>query len=180
LFLLRKTDWLWVLLFPLYLILGTFRHEAAHALMARAQGAEIIAFTFWPSFGESGDFYFGYVIWRGSTTWLTLAAPYFQDVLTYLACGIPAYYCRFRRHWVWLNLVIIGLISPLVNSGYNYLFGSDVRKLLVALPDLPVHGFFLLGLGLGLLGLMLVFTSAAQTRAKGHRNPRGTPTQLPK
>jgi len=160
---LRKRDLLWILLFPLYLVIGTFRHELSHAVVAHLQGAEILELTFWPS-TYNGKFYFGYVVWQGDTNWLTMAAPYFCDILTY-GLFFPLVFLRqFKRHWLWLNLVIIGLISPLVNSLHNYLFGSDVRRLYEDLPALPVHGCFLLGLGLGLLGLVLVFTISKQAQ----------------
>ena len=160
---LHKRDWLWIFLFPLYLLIGTLRHELSHAVVAHFQGAEILKLTFWPSMYHE-KFYFGYIVWRGETTWLTTAAPYFCDVLTYGVFFPLAFLKRFKRHWLWLNLVIIGLISPMVNSLYNYLFGSDVRKLYEVLPSLFIHGCFLLGLGLGLLGLVLVFNKSKLIR----------------
>jgi hypothetical protein len=159
----RKRDWLWILSYPFYQVLGTLRHELSHAVAAYLQGAEILKLTFLPSM-DTGNFNFGYVIWRGETTWLTIAAPYFCDILTFGIIFPLVFYKRFKAHWLWLNLVIFGLVSPLANSLYNYLFGSDVRKLHEALPDILVHGFFLLGLGLGLLGLVLVFTISKETQ----------------
>ena len=167
----RRRDWLWVLLLPVYLILSTFRHEAAHAVVATAQGAEIIKFVFWPSVHETGKFYFGYVSWRGGTTnWLVDAAPYFMDILTFSIFFPILYWVRFRWHSLWLNLVIIGLVSPIINSLYNYIRGGDIRELLAVLPDLPVHACFLLGLGLAVPGLALSFTSSAQAKAKRNKN----------
>jgi hypothetical protein len=157
----RKRDWLWLFAFPLYLLISTFRHESAHAVVAYLQGVDIQKLVFWPSF-YNGKFYFGYVLWQGEITWLALAAPYLFDIITYSFVFPLVFVKTFRRHWLWLNLVIIGLISPLVNSGYNYLRGSDVRRLHEKLPNLLVHGCFLLGLGLGLFGLVLVFTQSKQ------------------
>jgi len=166
---LQKRDLLWMLLLPLYLVIGTFRHEAAHTVVAYLQGAEIIKLAFWPSIYQD-KFYFGYVSWRGETNWLVMAAPYFFDVITYTAVFPLVFLKQFKKRWLWLNLTIIGLISPMINSMYNYLLGSDVRKLCELLPDLLIHGCFLLGLGLGLLGLVLVFTSSRQE--KGNTNIR--------
>ena len=160
---LRKRDWLWICLVPLYLLVGTFRHELSHAVAAHLQGAEILKLTFWPSIYQE-NFYFGYVSWRGETNWVVTAAPYFCDVITYGFFFPWVFFKQFRKRWLWLNLTIIGLISPLVNSLYNYLWGSDVRKLHEVLPSLLIHGCFLLGLGLGLLGLALVFTTSRQTK----------------
>jgi hypothetical protein len=67
-------------------------------------------------------------------------------------------------------MVIIGLVSPIINSLYNYIRGGDVRELLAVLPDLPVHVCFLLGLGLAVPGLVLSFTSSAQAKAKRNKN----------
>ncbi|MEA3327922.1 MAG: hypothetical protein U9R53_11570 [Chloroflexota bacterium] len=158
----RKRDLIWLFLIPLYLIMGTFRHEFSHALVAHLQGAEITKFTFWPSIQNNGTFYFGYVTMRGETSWLVDAAPYLFDILTYAIFFPLVFFLPFRKHWIWLNLVIIGVISPIINSLYNYLFGSDVEKLLAALPDLMVHGFFLLGLGLSFTGLVFLFTRSHQ------------------
>ena len=159
----RKRDWVWLLFLPVYLIIGTFRHEFSHALVTHLQGAEITKFTFWPSIHENGTFYFGYVMLRGETSWLVDAAPYLFDIITYAIFYPLVFFLPFRKHWIWLNLVIIGVISPIINSLYNYLFGSDVEKMMAALPDLMVHGFFLLGLGLTLIGLELLFTRSHQS-----------------
>ena len=168
----RKRDWLWLLLFPVYLILSTYRHEAAHAIVATMQGAEVLKFTFWPSYYENGKFYFGYVLWQGGeTNWLVDAAPYFIDLLTYSVFFPVVYWVRFRWHGQWLNLVIVGLLSPIVNTLYNYVRGGDVRDLLAVLPNFWVHVCFLLGSGLVILGLVLSFTSSVQAKMKGGKEP---------
>ena len=167
----RKRDWFWVLLLPVYLILSTYRHEAAHAIAATLQGAEVVKFVFWPSIYKTGEFYFGYVSWRGGTTnWLVDAAPYLLDILTYSIFFPIVYWIKFRWHGLWLNLVIIGLVSPIINSLYNYIKGGDVRDLLAALPNFWVHASFLLGLGLAGLGLVLSFTHSAQAKMERGNN----------
>jgi hypothetical protein len=56
-----------------------------------------------------------------------------------------------RRRWLWLNILIIGMLSGLVNSAYNY-FGrlggnfNDVGELLGALDPVAVHLYFALTL----------------------------------
>ncbi len=57
------------------------------------------------------------------------------------------------------------MISSLINSSYNYLLGSDVRKLRQWLPDLLIDGAFLLALGAGLFGLVIVFLRSAQIKS---------------
>ena len=158
----KKTDLLWTLAYPLYQTIGTIRHEGGHALVAWLQGAEIEEFVFIPRM--RGDiFYWGYVRWVGNTNWLATAAPYFLDLLTFaifflICCKLPV-----KRHWLWLNLVILGMISPLANSAYIYINSfsadsvNDIARLLAELPALPTHAYFITTLALYALGLLLVF-----------------------
>ena len=165
----RKKDLLWFLAFPVYLTIGTIRHEAAHALFAQLQGARITEFVFLPGF-RGGQLYFGYVNWiGGEVTWVTTAAPYFIDLLTFalffgLCCFVP-----FKRHWLWFNLVILGMVSPLVNSAYQYfkpgLFGSgDIGWLLEHLQPGGVHAYMLFTIGLYLAGLWFAFTRSSYVK----------------
>ena len=68
----------------------------------------------------------------------------------------------FKRRWIWLNLIAIGIISPLVNSIHNYRGGlegpNDVGRLLKLWPDNIVHGYFWLTISLYLVGLVIVFS----------------------
>jgi len=148
---LKRRDLGWLLAIPVYQTLGTIRHEGAHALMARCQGAEITRFVFWPHFREDWGFLWGYVRYQGDTTWLTTAAPYFADVLTVLLFGAVCFWARKLPRWVWLNLLILGVISPLANSLVNYVGGfyrpkNDVAKLFRVLPTWGVHLFFLVSM----------------------------------
>ena len=147
----RRRDWWWLLAYPAYQTIGTFRHEASHALWAWLEGAAIEEFVFWPT-----AFGWGYVRWEGETTWLATAAPYACDLLTFAAFFVLCTRARFKRHWVWVNLVVVGLVSPLVNSAYNYFRGGDVRRLLAALPRPAVHAYFVVTLILYTVGLILV------------------------
>jgi len=157
---LRRTDLLWLFAYPLYQIIGTFRHEGSHAIAGILQGAKITEFVFWPSIREQG-FYWGYVRSVGDTNWLFLAAPYIVDLITFVIFFALCTRVRFRRKWVWLNLIIIGMISPLVNSLYNY-WGSensrnDVGRLFADLPREVIHGYFILTLILYVIGIWIVF-----------------------
>lgn len=155
----RIRDLAWLLAYPIYQIIGTFRHEASHALTAMLQGATITEFVFWPSVTKSG-FYWGYVRFTGTTDWLCDAAPYLCDLLTFALFFFIVMWMLFRKKWIWLNLIIIGLVSPLVNSAYNY-WGSgssrnDVGKLLDALPNTAVHWYFVTSLLVYTVGIILV------------------------
>ncbi|MBN1312679.1 MAG: hypothetical protein JXB30_14780 [Anaerolineae bacterium] len=157
---LRKSDLLWLLGYPAYQLIGTLRHEAGHALAAVMQGAEILEFVWWPTVTERMGFSWGYVRWHGDTDWLTTAAPYFVDLITYVLFFLLCTRVRFKWHWLWVNTFVIGLVSPLVNSVYNYWGGfrsmNDVGKLLRDLPDWPVHGYFVLTIALYCLGLIVL------------------------
>jgi hypothetical protein len=154
----KKKDLLWLLAYPVYQIIGTVRHEGSHALAAMAEGAKVTKFVFWPNF-DLGKFYWGYASWHGSTTWLTTAAPYFCDLITFFVALVIILEVKPRRRWLWFNILIIGMLSPLVNSAYNYfrgLAGSpnyDVGRLLSALNPTAVHLYFVLTLLLYAWGL---------------------------
>ena len=111
---LRKVDLLWILAYPLYQLIGTFRHEASHALAAVLQGATIQRFVFWPT-GLGSDFRWGYVSWVGSTDWVVTAAPYLCDLATFAIFFVVCTRLRMRRRCVWVNVVAIGLVSPPVS-----------------------------------------------------------------
>ena len=153
-------DLLWVLAYPIYQVIGTFRHEGAHVLIAFLEGKEVTKFVFWPS-TYNDQFYWGYVVYEGSTSLLSSSAPYLLDLITF---GIFLPLCAlvlFKRKWIWINLIAIGLISPFANSIYNYRGRlsslNDVGKMFRDLPDLLVHGYFYSTLVIYLIGIILAF-----------------------
>jgi len=153
-------DLLWILAYPIYQVIGTFRHEGAHALVAILGGAEVTKFVFWPSMLD-GLFYWGYVIVVGPTGVLFSAAPYLLDLITYFFFFPLCMLVVFKRKWIWINLAVIGLISPFANSLYNYRGRlsslNDVYKILQVLPGGFVQGYFLFTLWIYLMGIILVF-----------------------
>jgi hypothetical protein len=155
----RRKDLLWVLAYPIYQVIGTFRHEAGHALAAIAFGGVIEEFVFLPTKG-----YWGYVRWEGPDNLFTFGAPYLLDLLTFLIFFTVCMQLTFRRRWVWLNLVIIGVVSPLINSAYNYRQTpgrvNDVTVLLRDGNETMVHIYFTLTLSLYIAGLYILFTRA--------------------
>lgn len=156
----KLRDLLWVLAYPIYQIIGTIRHEGAHALIAILEGKEVAKFVFWPSMYQD-QFYWGYVIYDGSASLLSSSAPYLLDLITFLFFLPLCAVVFFKRKWIWINLIAIGLISPFANSLYNYRGGltslNDVGKMFRALPDLLVHSYFITTLGVYLVGVFLVF-----------------------
>jgi hypothetical protein len=158
---LHRSDLLWLLAFPIYQTLGTIRHEGSHAITALAEGASIDRFVFWPSF-LNGRFYWGYVQWTGVTDWLTTAAPYLNDLFLFILTIIILSIVSIKRHWLWLNVVIVGLLSPFANSAYNYLKmliqdSGDVRVLRLTLGPLASHAYFIITLGFYFTVLYFIF-----------------------
>ena len=146
----RKKDFLWLLAYPVYQIIGTIRHEGSHALAAMAEGAEVTEFVFWPNFGL-GKFHWGYVYLEGSTTWFTTAAPYFCDLLIFFVALLMILEAKPKRRWLWFNILIIGMLSPFINSAFNYSCGlawgrNDIGELLGVLDPIAVHLFFVITL----------------------------------
>jgi hypothetical protein len=167
----RKKDWIWVLALPAYLIFGTLRHEAAHAVSAMLEGAQITQFVILPGWYNQ-QIIFGYVRYLGSVSWLTTAAPYLLDLLTFSLVYPVCMRVVFKQRWVWLNLVILGLISPAVNSLYQYLkpawgMNGDAAELFSLLPDSGVHAYFILTLIGYTLGLWAIFSHSRQVQMDG-------------
>jgi hypothetical protein len=154
---------LWILAYPIYQTIGTFRHESAHALIAILGGGKVTEFVIWPSI-RGRKFYWGYVSYIGTTGWIFDAAPYFFDLITFYAFFIVCMWVLIRKKWIWLNLVIIGLISPFVNSLYNYWGGltkmNDVGKLFRVFPNSIIHAYFISTLLIYLLGIIIVFKNS--------------------
>ncbi|MBN1343031.1 MAG: hypothetical protein JXQ73_10150 [Phycisphaerae bacterium] len=164
----RRRDLLWLLGLPIYQILGTIRHEASHALAAMAEGAKITEFVFLPSMLPGYGFAWGYVDWDGNVSWFSSAAPYFCDLVTFLAV-FPICLCvAFKRKWVWLNLTILGVVSPLANSLYCYIRAfqkpGDVSYLRQVLVSSAVDGYFVVTATVYILGLLLVLCCSRTAR----------------
>lgn len=134
-------------------------------MVAILEGARITEFVFWPTQG-----YWGYVRWYGPVSYPTLGAPYLCDLLTFGVFFSVCMLVRFKRHWIWLNLVVIGILSPLVNSFHNYLGGlrgpNDVGKLFNLLPEGIVHGFFWVTISVYLIGLVVVFSLSRTVKSQ--------------
>jgi len=146
----QPRDWPWLFAYPAYQIIGTLRHEASHALAVIREGGRVTKFVFWPTLDRG--FYWGYVQWTGRAGWLTSAAPYLVDLLTFVIFYLVCTRVKMKQHWLWVNLYVIGLVSPLINSAYRY--GSsffrpgDLTSVMQAVPPALVHAYFILTLAL--------------------------------
>lgn len=169
----RNFDLLWILASPLYLSLGIIRHEGSHVLAAVGEGATITEFSFIPSVRPDGGFAWGYVLVDGDVSWLTGAAPYVCDLATFLTVLPICLFVDFKRRWIWLNLVILGILSPLVNSLNNYITGytrgGDVGYLRQVMGSIAVDTYFSVTIGAYLIGLFVVLCYS-KTVAQGLPN----------
>ena len=168
---LQRRDAWWLLAYPAYQIIGTLRHEGSHALAVLLEGGRVVKFVFWPTWEKK--FYFGYVQWSGrGLDWKVSFAPYFVDLLTFAVFYLLLTRVRIKRHWLWVNLVIVGLVSPLVNSLYRY--GSsffrdgDMTSVYAALPDGAVHAYFI-------VTTLLYLAALVQLQRRRVDSPRETP-----
>lgn len=159
---LRRTDVWWLLGYPVYQTFGTIRHEGSHALAAKIEGADIKKFVIYPQ-TDLGRFTWGYTKWTaGVTGWFTDAAPYLGDLIWFVAFFFILTRIRWRNHLVWLNLMIIGLISPLVNSFVGWMVGifgssdTDVAKWLTESPPALIHLYLLLTCAAYVLALVAI------------------------
>jgi Peptidase M50B-like len=157
----RLADLWWLAGYPIYQTIGTIRHEGSHALIATVEGAHVSKFVVYPQ-TDLGRFTWGYTEWSGATSWVTTAAPYLCDLLWFVGFFFLVTRIPWRNHMVWLNLVIFGLISPLLNSGVQWIVGffsppADVGQLRTDLPDALVQIYFILTIGAYLVGLYAVF-----------------------
>jgi hypothetical protein len=143
----KRKDLLWSLAYPVYQIIGTIRHEGSNALAATAEGVEVKKFVFWPNV-DLEHFSWGYVSWYGYPTWFVTAAPYFCDLVTFFIALLIILEAKPRPRWLWINILIIGMLSPFINSLSNYIGGlsgpNDVGKLLGNLDPIAVHLYFAL------------------------------------
>jgi hypothetical protein len=166
----RRRDLFWLAGYPLYQLVGSLRHEAAHALAAIAYGGRVTEFVIVPTAG-----FFGYVRYAGAHSPFISAAPYLFDLLVFLPTFALCMTYPFRWRWLWIILVILGGISPLVNTAYNYNPWrngfNDLDQLLDTTPPALVHGYFLLAIALYALGAILLFTRA-RVHARSERHPR--------
>ncbi|OEK01328.1 hypothetical protein BFP97_07275 [Roseivirga sp. 4D4] len=140
------------LIIPLLIIWTTARHEGSHALAAYILGADIQELKLLPGIHAELGFYFGYVIHTGVESWLIDAAPFFIDGMLMLLA--LAWLSNKKTHKHFRIILLFGVVSPMADMAYNYQGGfwrngTDVWDLLEALPDLPVHLYFVITMTLG-------------------------------
>lgn len=141
----RWSDFLWLAALPVYMLVDTVRHELSHALMAWLLGVNVLAINIFPG-RRLGYFAYGYVILNDSAPWLVVAAPYLCDLFVFVATYWLIKLGKPKRRWVFINLVFIGLLSPVYNSLSGYIHSSfinnDVARLMDLLPKSMVSFAF--------------------------------------
>ena len=170
-FVFKGKDWLWALGLPIYILIGTARHELSHAFAATLEGAHVESIHLIPTLTPNNGVLWGYVNWTGTTTWVTLAAPYFCDLATFLL-GLWIFSSRITMpHWIRVQVLAIGVLSPAINSLYNYQAvwynpSADVSRVVTAIPPVWVGAWIVLSLVVYCAGILALVKSHTNRRLK--------------
>jgi len=110
------------------------------------EGATVERITVLPRLDARRGVLWGSVVTEGRTTNFTSAAPYLVDLATYALFFVLCMRLRGPR-WLWLNLGVVGVLSPAVDTIYAYLNAAcrdlgDVAYLLRSGPAWAVHASF--------------------------------------
>ena len=156
----KKSDVTWLLGAPFYILINSLWHQLASILLVWMTGGKVLSMSFLPIFSNSGWLRFGAVTWQGGIDCLILSAPYFADLLIFFCFAAIIYNFRIKHRWVLINLFIIGLLFPFVNSGYNYFLSAFMKTDIIHIIELMpfeevVHLYFVATL----VGYVLVFNS---------------------
>lgn len=124
-------DWTWIdilihiLLLPIYQIVGTLKHEGAHAIAAKLSGFEIMSFKFLPH-RYNGSFYWGRVTWKPKALFTKpnthmFLAPYYVDIVCIVAASAVIWNVDWESFfWFAFTVIMLGF-SPIVDTAYNVL-----------------------------------------------------------
>jgi hypothetical protein len=127
--LLSVTDWwvflIHVLLYPLYQIIGTAKHEYSHAFAAKCQGLTVTEINILPK-RIDGRWYWGYFRYiGGKADKMTMLYPYVADIVCILigfgiVIGVDLFWWFDHRHALLATMIIL-IVSPVVDIVYNLL-----------------------------------------------------------
>jgi len=148
----KKSDLSWLLGAPFYILINSLRYQLAAILMVSLTGGTILNKSFLPTFGNGGWLRFSTVRWQGGVDWLILSAPYLADLIFFVCIAAITYNFRIKHRSVLINLIIIGLLFPILNSGYSYICSAFVQTDMTRIIDLMpfeevVHLYFVATLG---------------------------------
>lgn len=110
-------------LIPVYQIIGTAKHELAHALFAALNGLKVTTIRVVPSIRD-GTWYWGYTGWEGepeSESFMqhVYMAPYYVDALL-LVCGVIVNcMVQWESFHGMTTAVILLVLVPFVDVAYN-------------------------------------------------------------
>ncbi|MBN2047984.1 MAG: hypothetical protein JW750_09090 [Anaerolineaceae bacterium] len=162
---LRRKDLIWLYGLPVYLWLNSMRRGLALSLAVWIKGGAVEKFRLIPAVQFQGWFQFEQIAWRGEPSLLIVAAPYLFDLLTFIIFYGMFTRFVFRRRWVFINLFIFGMISPIIHSMYHYLLGgvweNDVSRIMNVYMQEPLaHVLFVLMIGFFALAIQQVTQSS--------------------
>lgn len=124
------------LLYVVYQLLGTIRHELSHAVAGKIQGLPIEKIQIFPSV-VNGRFYWGYVLW-GETdlkpAMQVYLAPYYLDLIWPFGAHLILQFVSFdglSEFWTFhlrLAAVMFFLVSAVIDILYNFVVKGLIQK----------------------------------------------------
>src|SRR5262249_2854741 len=104
---------------------------------------------YWPT-RRNGELYWGYVVFDGSPSLISTAAPYVVDILLVLVSTWACVRWLSTRRALWINVAVFGVVAPTIDLTSNFIMlavfrrGGDVAGLTMALGFVAVDVSFFL------------------------------------
>jgi hypothetical protein len=153
-----RKNWMYIALFPLVMIWGTFVHEGAHALATIAQGGEANVFHILPNY-DLGRFTYGFVTLKApadANSFLIASAPYLLAFFTALVTGLLLWRFGGSKHLriiyvFFFVLPVVDLAKPIFGLSFGST-GSDLYWIFEKHRLLAALGIGTVVAALGVLG----------------------------
>ncbi|NSW53738.1 MAG: hypothetical protein HPY85_14650 [Anaerolineae bacterium] len=164
-----KKDSHWLYALPIYLLINSLRHQIANVIAVLLTGGRLTRFTLLPDFSPAGWLRFSNIQWVGGEEWLILAAPYVADLITFVVFFLLLQRKVVQKRWLFINLLILGLLSPVFNSAYDYFstvfVATDVSRIISHMPyEELVHLYFVLTLSFYVMAIQYLLQNSATAR----------------
>lgn len=155
----ERTDFQWLILFPIFAVFQIFIHEISHAITAVLKGGNIIDIVIIPHL-KNGRFVLPYCKYSAPSSWMIKAAPFIVDTVLIATGLIIIKKIRLRSHKLWLIISLMMIWMPFGEMLINYLMGvftffkiisfpaADVSKLFLLIPPWVVHLSFICVIGI--------------------------------
>ena len=139
----ERTDFQWLILFPVFAVFQIFIHESSHAIVAVLKGGNILDVVIIPHL-KDGRFVLPYCKYSGPISWIIKAAPFLVDTALVVTGIIIIKYLQPRSHKLWLIICFMMLWMPFGEMLMNYLMGAFTFFNIISFPAADVSELFLL------------------------------------